>query len=160
MPWYALYTKSRFEKKVSLGLQALGITTYCPMVTTIRTWSDRKKKVELPLLPSYVFVEVEESERQRVFEVKGVVQYVFWLKKPAVIRAEEIEKLKKALTKTVTSFEVENKEIGDEIEITEGFFKGKKGTISALSKHKTTVILNDLGFKITFNYHDNENEIN
>lgn len=152
MPWYVIYTKSRYEKKVALGLEALGINVYCPMVTTIRNWSDRKKKVEIPLLSSYVFVNLEEDERHRVFQVNGVVQYLFWLKKPAIIKTHEIEVLKKALSKTVTSFEVVKKEVGEEVTIEEGFFAGKKGKIAAISNNKTTVILNDIGYRITFNY--------
>lgn len=154
MPWYVIYTKSRFEKKVVSGLEALGITTYCPMVTTIRNWSDRKKKVEIPLLSSYVFVNLEENERHRVFEVNGVVQYLFWLKKPAIIREEEINTLKKALSKTAASFDIEKKEVGDEVVINEGFFAGKSGKITSISKNKTTVVLNDMGYKITFNYQE------
>lgn len=154
MPWYVIYTKSRYEKKVASGLEALGISVYCPMVTTIRNWSDRKKKVEIPLLSSYVFVNLEENERHRVFEVNGVVQYLFWLKKPAIIREDEIVTLKKALSKKVSSFDIDIKEVGAEVVIKEGFFAGKSGKITAVSKNKTTVVLNDMGFKITFNYQD------
>ena len=59
MPWYVLYTKPRQEKKVADGLIAIGIAAYCPLVTTIKQWSDRKKKVEVPLINSYVFVNIE-----------------------------------------------------------------------------------------------------
>ena len=85
MEWFALYTKPRNEKKVAENLAALGIEVYCPLVTTIKQWSDRKKKVESPLIPSYVFVKIEEANRKEVFQVSGVVQYVFWLGKPAKI---------------------------------------------------------------------------
>jgi hypothetical protein len=51
MEWFALYTKPRNEKKVTETLAALGIEVYCPLVTTIKQWSDRKKKVESPLIP-------------------------------------------------------------------------------------------------------------
>jgi len=49
------------------------------MVTQIKQWSDRKKKTETPLIPSYVFVNIEEKNRNDVFEVPGVVRYLFWL---------------------------------------------------------------------------------
>ena len=56
MEWYAIYTKPRNEKKVAENLAAIGIESYCPIVTTLKQWSDRKKMVETPLIPSYVFV--------------------------------------------------------------------------------------------------------
>ena len=54
MEWYALYTKPRWEKKVAKALEKIGIIVYCPMITEVRQWSDRKKKVTLPLFKSYV----------------------------------------------------------------------------------------------------------
>jgi transcription antitermination factor NusG len=93
MQWYALYTEPRHEKKVADRLLKLGVEVYCPLVTQIKQWSDRKKKVEVPLLPSYVFVKLEESNRDIVFQVSGVVRYLFWLGKPAIIRNEEIQHL-------------------------------------------------------------------
>src|SRR5690554_7279042 len=80
MKWYALYTRPRNEKKVVQGLTSLGIEVYCPMVTEVRQWSDRKKKVALPLIPSYVFVRIAETKRSMVFEVPGVVRYLYWLR--------------------------------------------------------------------------------
>ena len=94
MNWYAIYTKPRNEKKVADKLEAIGIESYCPTITSIKQWSDRKKKVTSPVLPSYVFVKITEPRRNEVFDVSGVVRYVFWLGKPAVIREEEIKLLK------------------------------------------------------------------
>jgi transcription antitermination factor NusG len=152
MPWFVIYTKSRFEKKVATGLESIGIETYCPMVKTVRQWSDRKKKVEVPLIPSYVFVNMEEKDRNKVFEVHGVVQFLFWLKRPAIIRPEEIEILRRALAKTIKSFEVEKRVVGSEIEISAGPFLGKKGKIEAVTKNKTYVILDEIGCRIILHY--------
>lgn len=152
MPWFAIYTKSRFEKKVALKLQDLGIESFCPMVKTMRKWSDRNKMVEVPLLPSYVFVNMEEQDRNKVFEVPGVVQFLYWLKKPAIIRQDEIDTLKKALSKTVDSFELEKYTIGDEIQIEQGPFVGMKGQVQSISNSKTVLVLNDLGFKIVLHH--------
>ena len=97
MNWYAIYTKPRNEKKVTETLNSMGIEAYCPMVTSIKQWSDRKKKVTAPVLPSYVFVKIEEQKRNEVFQVAGIVRYVYWLGKPAIIRAIEIEALQHSL---------------------------------------------------------------
>ena len=67
MPWYVVYTKSKQEKKVAEGLKKLGIEAYCPLVTVMKQWSDRKKKVEVPLINSYVFVNIDERQRDDVF---------------------------------------------------------------------------------------------
>ena len=97
MPWFAIYTRPKNEKKVVAGLEKIGIEVYCPMVKQVKQWSDRKKKVEVPLINSYVFVNIEESDRNVVFEIPGVVRYLFWLGKPAVIQEQEIEVLRASL---------------------------------------------------------------
>ena len=97
MKWFVLYTKPNFEIKVAQGIKALGINAYCPVYTQIKQYSDRKKKIEKPLLPSYVLVELSEKDRPKVFTIYGVVRYLFWLGKPAEVREEDIELLKSNL---------------------------------------------------------------
>lgn len=92
--WYVLYTKSRQEKAVARKLEEIDIEVYCPLKRTKRKWSDRWKWVEAPLFTSYCFVRVAEEDRDQVFRVAGVVQYIFWLGKPAAIRDEEISQIK------------------------------------------------------------------
>jgi transcription antitermination factor NusG len=152
MPWYALYTEPRNEKKVTEKLKYLGIEVYCPLVTQIKQWSDRKKKVEVPLLPSYVFVKLEETNRDVVFQVSGVVRYLYWLGKPAIIRNEEIEQMQQWLLNTiVTSFEVTGIELGTNYTIQSGPFSGLEGTVSKVDKNYLEIVLNELGFKIILN---------
>ena len=79
MNWLVLYTKPHFEIKVAQILNSLGITAYCPTLKLIKQYSDRKKKAETPLLRSYVFVQIDDKERNRVFSVPGVIRYLFWL---------------------------------------------------------------------------------
>ena len=98
MPWFVIYTKSRNEKKVADELLKLGIEAYSPMVTKIRVWSDRKKKVSVPLINSYVFVQLAESDRNSIFLSSGVVRYLFWLGKPAIVKNFEIESIKNWLS--------------------------------------------------------------
>ena len=63
MPWFAIYTKPKNEKKVVEGLEKIGVEVYCPMITQVKQWSDRKKKVEMPLINSYVFVNIADKNR-------------------------------------------------------------------------------------------------
>ena len=151
MPWYVLYTKPRQEKKVTDSLNAIGIEAYCPLVTVVKQWSDRKKKVQVPLINSYVFVNIEEHEREAVFKVSGIVRYLFWLGKPAVVRAIEIEALQNSLEGIVASFEVSAIQKDTIYKIPEGPFQGFEGIVKNINATTIQLLLVDLGFFITLN---------
>lgn len=95
--WYVVYTNARHELKVTEKLLALGIEAYCPLKTQTKVWSDRVKRVASPLFNSYVFVKLQVQNLRQVFEVPGVVRYVYWCGKPAVVRDAEIVTLKRWL---------------------------------------------------------------
>ncbi len=149
MPWFAIYTRPKNEKKVVEGLEKLGVEVYCPMVTQVKQWSDRKKKVETPLINSYVFVKIEEKKRNIVFEVPGVVRYLFWLGKPAIIQGREIEALKENLKGILSAVEVNGIQPGDSLTISKGPFQGKEGIVSQVEKNKIRLVLKELGVLIT-----------
>ena len=155
MTWYALYTKPRWEKKVAKDLQKIGVETYCPTITEVKQWSDRKKKVTSPLFKSYVFVRLPEKQRAKVFEVPGVVQYLFWLGKPAVIRDSEIEILEKWLQdEQVEDIEIGHLTPGEELTIAKGSFKGQEATISEVGNKRLRLILKDLGLVVNVKISD------
>lgn len=146
MNWYALYTKPRWELKTAKNLKEAGIETFCPTVTEVRQWSDRKKKITTPLFQSYVFVRLPEKDRSRVFDVPGVVQYVFWLGKPAIIRDEEIAAIREWLEDdSLEEIEVSHLEPGDRITVNSGSFKGKEAHIAKVGKKRLRLILKGLG---------------
>ena len=149
MPWFVIYTKSRNEKKVAELLQKNGVEVFCPLIKLKKNWSDRKKIVETPLFNSYVFVNLSEKDRNVVFNVPGVIRFVFWLNKPAVVRNCEIESLKAMLSETMDSFSIENYQIWDTIKISEGAFKGVEGVIEKQTNTKLHLILENVGIKIT-----------
>ncbi len=149
MPWYVLYTKPRQEKKVADSLNAVGIEAYCPMVTVVKQWSDRKKKVQIPLINSYVFVNIREHQREAVFKVSGIVRYLFWLGKPAVVRGIEIEVLQKSLEGIVASFEVSAIQKDTIYKIPEGPFQGFEGIVKNVNATTIQLLLVDLGFLVT-----------
>lgn len=149
MPWFAIYTRPKNEKKVVEGLEKLGIEVYCPMVTQVKQWSDRKKKVEMPLINSYVFVNIEDKNRNTVFEVSGVVRYLFWLGKPAIIQEQEIEALKASLNGILSAVEVNGIQPGDSLTISKGPFQGKEGVVAQVDKNKIRLVLKELGVTIT-----------
>ncbi|WP_426091867.1 UpxY family transcription antiterminator [Flavobacterium sp. DSR3-2] len=146
MNWYVVYTKPKWEKKVAEQLQKRGIECYCPLVTQMRQWSDRKKKVEVPLFNSYVFVQVAEGERNAVFECVGVVRYLFWLGKPAIVRNEEIEVIKKWLnTSDTIDVAVSSYQVGDSIQLESGPFSAQTATIQEMTNTHYVLVLESLG---------------
>jgi len=149
MPWFAIYTRPKNEKKVAEQLFKLGIDVYCPMVTQMKQWSDRKKKVESPLISSYVFVNLDEKDRNTVFEVHGIVRYLYWLGKPAVVQDHEIALLKDSLKGILSSVEVQGLQPGDSLIISKGPFQGKEGVVSQVEKNKIRLVLKELGVLIT-----------
>lgn len=155
MNWYALYTKPRWEKKVEKELQVQGIEAYCPQVTEVRQWSDRKRKVTSPLFKSYVFVQLEEKDRAKVFDVPGVVQYLFWLGKPAIVREEEINTIKVWLKdEQVEDIEISHLTRGDLLTISDGRFKGKEAVVEKIGKKRLRLILKDLGLVVNVKVSD------
>jgi transcription antitermination factor NusG len=149
MPWFAIYTRPKNEKKVTKSLEKMGVEVFCPMITQVKQWSDRKKKVKVPLINSYVFVNIEEKDRNVVFQVSGVVRYLFWLGKPAVIKEYDIEVLKDSLLGIFNSFEVNKLKSGDQLTISKGPFYGKEGVVFQVDKNRIKLILKELGVIIT-----------
>ena len=95
--WYVVYTKPRWEKKVYALMTDKNIEAYCPLNKVRKKWSDRIKWVEDPLFKSYVFVKVAEAEHIQVRTIAGVVNFVYWLGKPAIVKNKEIEVIRKFL---------------------------------------------------------------
>src|SRR5262245_66596439 len=95
--WYAVYTKSRWEKKVHRLLQEKQVESYCPLNKVRRKWSDRVKVVEEPLFKSYVFVRVNNEDRTAVRMTNGVINFIYWNGKPALIKDREINAIKRFL---------------------------------------------------------------
>lgn len=144
--WRVLYTQARTEKKVFERLGEAGIKTYLPLYTTIRQWSDRKKKVTVPLFNSYIFVHVNESERLKTLDVYGVVRYVQYLGKPALVRQKEIDAIKRFLKKT-EGFQI-RVEQGDQVEIATGPMEGVYGKVIRISKNKLILRIEQLNMSL------------
>jgi transcription antitermination factor NusG len=147
--WFVLYTKANQEIKVTEQLNKIGVSCYCPTVTIIKQYSDRKKKVLKPLIPSYVFVFIEEGRRNDVFSAFGVVRYMFWLGKPAVVREKEVKLMKKYLNGEFQSVSLTNFTKGQLHKISEGIFAGKIGRVIEIQKNKIKLQLESLGMIVT-----------
>ena len=115
MKWFVLYTKPNCELKVTHQLNSLGINAFCPSYTSFKKYSDRNKKVKKPLMPRYVLVNLFEKDRNKVFEIPGIIKYLFWLGKPAEVRINEVEILQNELNMVEGSFKGDNKEVGGQV---------------------------------------------
>ncbi|MEY2647753.1 MAG: hypothetical protein RLZZ45_753 [Bacteroidota bacterium] len=149
--WYALYTKPRWEKKVHKLLSQKNFEAYCPLNKVKRKWTDRIKTIEEPLFRSYVFVKVADAERTEVRFVDGVLNFVYWNGKPAIVKEEEIIELKKFLSE-FEDVQVSNIDIkpADEVMLTSGVMMGAKGRVlRVMGPNTVEVRIESLGFLIT-----------
>ncbi|WKV13421.1 UpxY family transcription antiterminator [Marivirga harenae] len=146
--WFAIYTKSRTEKKVADRLADQHIEVYCPVQTVLRQWSDRKKKVKVAVFPSYVFVKFQDDhERLRILQTPGVVNFVRHLGADAKIRPKEIEAIQNLLGE-YEEVSVEPLEKGDKVQIQHGGMKGQQGKIIIAQKDKVIVYIESLGLSL------------
>lgn len=152
MNWYVLYTKPKWEKKIAEQLNEIGVVTYCPLITKVSQWSDRKKKISVPLFNSYIFVQIEEKNRNQVFEVTGVIRYLFWLGKPAIVKNFEIEAIKDWLSDSdVFDVVVDVWKKGDKIVLESGPFISQSAIIQEVKQNHYILILESLGCVLKVN---------
>jgi transcriptional antiterminator RfaH len=146
MDWYVVYTKPKWEKKVAERLNEMGVTSYCPLVAKISQWSDRKKKIEIPLFNSYIFVKVEEEKRNVIFDIIGVVRYLFWLGKPAIVKDNEIRIIKDWLS-LQGRFEVivDEWKKGDKVVLDSGPFVSHSAVVKEIKLNHYVLVLESLG---------------
>ncbi len=147
--WFILYTKPNQEIKVAEQLKEMNISCFCPTVNIIKEYSDRKKKVLKPLLPSYVFVFIEEKKRDKVFSVFGIVRYMFWLGKPATVRESEIKLMQQYLNGIYESASLTKFTRGQLYKISQGVFSGRIGKVVESKKNKIKLELQSLGMIVT-----------
>ena len=146
--WYVVYCKPNTEKKTAERLAQYGVKVYCPLKTELRQWSDRKKKVQVPVLPSMVLVNIKYKDRSQVFQVPTAVRFLFWLKKPAVVRYNEVEELKKVLSGETSQVSVETMKKGDVIKLKGLGFDGEDAVIKYATNTHYCVYLERLGFLV------------
>ena len=147
--WYVLYTKSRSEKRVAQQLDLMGIHNYCPVRRELRQWSDRKKKVDVPVLPSMVLVRLPETERGRVFECPNAIRYLYWDGAAAVVRDEEVVALRESLEQgVVLEHEITQLVPGARIDLSDYGFEAQEGTIKYVSGNYCWIVMESLGFVV------------
>jgi transcription antitermination factor NusG len=141
--WYAVQTRARNEKAISERFQEQGLTTFLPLVTEIRRWSDRKKKVELPLFSCYVFVKLvvgNNEERMRVYRTNGVFGIVSMRGEAIPIPEEQINALRAVVTQEVPWSAHPFLKIGQRVRIRGGSLEGVEGVLLSRNGDRTLII--------------------
>ncbi|HWQ26505.1 MAG TPA: UpxY family transcription antiterminator [Chlorobaculum sp.] len=143
--WYAVYVRSRYEKKVHQQLLEKGMTSFLPLIETIRQWSDRKKKVDAPLFSGYVFVKIDHhKECVTVLDTEGVVRFIGIGRHPSVIAERDIDWLKRlvrepdAVGRTVASIPT-----GRKVRVLAGPFKDFEGVVMKEGREERLVVFFD-----------------
>ncbi|MCZ8022767.1 MAG: UpxY family transcription antiterminator [Cyclobacteriaceae bacterium] len=150
--WLVFYTASRQEKKSADILIADGYEVFLPTQIQVRQWSDRKKKVEVPLFNGYIFVKDIEKKIVEILQTPGIVRNIRHNNKPAVLHEEEYQTILRFLNSGYF-VEADHQEIfdkGEKVKITEGQLKGLEGIITGTgSKKKFRVLIHALGVNLT-----------
>lgn len=127
--WYAVCTRSNHEKCAAAQLEQRSIEHFLPLYETVRKWKDRRKRLEFPLFPGYLFVRIALQERLRVLVTPGVVRLVGFDSRPAALRDEEIEALRTVLVHGVRSEPHPYLSVGRRVRITRGALAGMEGVL-------------------------------
>ncbi|MBX2887517.1 MAG: UpxY family transcription antiterminator [Ferruginibacter sp.] len=146
--WYVVYTLPRWEKKVAANLTELGYENYCPLNKVVRKWSDRKKMVMEPLFKGYVFVKVAEAAKWDIRKVNGIINFVFWLGKPAKVKEEEITVIKKFLLEFEDVKISEPLKMKDKVFVKQGVMMDYKGVVVEVLGNRAKVAINSLGLEL------------
>lgn len=147
--WFAVYTRSRAEKKLFTLLQQRNVECFLPMKKTLQQRSDRKKWVEFPLIPSYLFVRITEKEHFQVLNTPGAVCYVNFDGKPVPIPEEQLQHLRDFIANKSQDIEVYYGDFakGDLVEVTSGPLKGVKAeVVEVRGKQRLLLRFKSLGY--------------
>jgi transcription antitermination factor NusG len=152
--WLALYTRPRWEKKIVKLLNNKHIENYCPLNKVERKWADRKKIIFEPLIASYVFVHAIESEYVMIKETDGVLNFVHWLGKPAIIKDSEIETLRQFLL-DYSNVRLEKIEVNvnDDVKIIYGPLVSREGKVVEVQYNFVKIMLPSLGYSLHAQVH-------
>jgi len=151
--WHVLYVKSRHEKKVNFLLKESKLESFVPTVTTIRQWSDRKKKIQKPLFPSYVFVNIKsKQEFYSALTIQGVFKYLRFGDYIATVKEQDISIMKGLLKLNGISDVSTNNylpAIGERMKINSGQLSGLRcQVVKTKNSNRVFVRIDSLGQNI------------
>ena len=142
--WFAVWTRSRHEQVVRTQLDEKGITAFLPTIVRWSRWKDRKKKVDFPLFPGYVFVRVDPAERLAVLKCTGVVSIVSFNGELAPVPDHEIASIRTLLESTLPYDPCPMINTGAMVEVSHGPLKGVIGRLTRKGTQDRLVLSVDL----------------
>lgn len=159
--WFAIYVKSRCEKKVAKTLDEIGIESFLPLIIRVKQWSDRKKKVEEPLFRSYIFVHISKDEYYTVLHCDGVVKYITFGGKAATIPENQILAIKEYINdEDINDIEYDDFKEGQLVRIKAGQMRGLVGRfIEIRGKHRLIINIEVVGKSIPININRSNIEV-
>lgn len=150
--WYVLYTKPRWEKKVASLLDLKNVEQYCPLNKVTKQWSDRKKVIYEPLFKGYIFVHIAENNKWDVAKTDGILNFVHWLGKPAVVKDADIENIRKFLNE-FSNVELLNLDapiqVKEKVIVKQGLLMNYKGIVMEVIGKSARVKIDELGIVMT-----------
>lgn len=156
--WYAIYVKSRAEKKVAAEFERTGIDHYLPLRKVLKQWSDRKKWVEEPLFKSYVFVNIIQEDYYKVLQTFGVVKYITFEGKAVPIPPQQIDAIKFFLDEKNPELSPPDEwKKGQHVEVISGSMTGLTGTLVEFKgKHWLGIEIEAIGHSIIIQIQKNK----
>jgi transcription antitermination factor NusG len=159
--WHVIYTKSKWEKKVDDKLLQQGFDSWCPVEKKERYWTDRKKIIYVPLFRSYVFVKASKEDYTKILSTIGVVNFLYFEKKPAIIRDVEINEIKKYLGLATPNTSIEIVDLTNlppqtKVAINQGLFMNRRGEVIKASKQNVFVRLESLNLVMIVEFKPHE----
>ncbi|MFA6246113.1 MAG: UpxY family transcription antiterminator [Mucilaginibacter sp.] len=144
--WMVIYTRPKWEKKIDQVLQQLGIESYCPLRVVNRKWADRMKEVSIPLFSCYIFVHVNLKDYANVLTVAGVLGYVFFMGKPAIVRDGIMNEMKINLSryKDAEIVDLRSLSVGERVCISKGVFADQAGKVICIQGKSVLLVLENM----------------
>jgi transcription antitermination factor NusG len=141
-PWFALYTRSRFEKQVAEQLERKHLPVFLPLRMEVHRWQDRYQKVEVPMFRGYLFVQFppESAERTAVLRTTGVVRIVGFGQKDTEVPAEQIASLRRLAEQGVLLHPHRFLRVGQRVKIADGALAGMEGILVRIKKQDRLVV--------------------
>lgn len=149
--WYVVYVKSRAEKRVLQSLTGKGVEAWLPVQKKLRQWSDRKKLVEMPLFPGYIFVRISRNEYDPVLKTENVVCYITFEGKAIPVRDQDIDSLKQILQQELIRIELTREDLvpGEQVEVLSGPLIGLRGELIELKgRHRVGIRIQQISYTV------------
>ena len=146
MPWYAVHTRSRHEGKVSAGLAQKSIHAFLPKLEVWSRRKDRRRKIQLPMFPGYVFVQMAQADNQSrldILRTAGVVKILGTTlgNVPIPVPDEKIEAIQRLVESKVEIQHFRYPKVGERARILDGPFKDIEGIVVKADPRKDVFVI-------------------